>query len=178
MLLDNGTRPEFRQEDIPEAGYDEDGSECAQPLLLAVTKLDLDMVSLLLNKGADPNVWCSEVPEGLCSDFYHHILFGAVEHGNKFRRHLDVQDKTKDPRSLAMVNVLLDGGADPSLVDGYGQPPLTYASRAGDETPVQCLPEYGADPHQPVNQLGQKLTSVSEMKESIRVMLEEAEARY
>ena len=67
LLLNNGTHPEFRPEDILEAGYDEDGSEWSQPLLLAVTKLDPDMVSLLLNKGTDPNAWCSEVPEGMCS---------------------------------------------------------------------------------------------------------------
>lgn len=63
-----------------------------------------------------------------------------------------------------MVNVLLKGGGDPNLVDEYGQPPLTYAIRAGEETLVQCLLEYGADPHRAVNQLRQELTSVSEIK--------------
>lgn len=113
------------------------------------------MVTLLLKKGADSNVWRSKLPEGMCSDFYHHRLFWAVEHGNKFWRRLDVQGNTKEPRSRVMVNVLLEGDADPNLVDEYGQPSLTYAIGAGDETLVHCLLEYGADSHQAVNQLGQ-----------------------
>ena len=68
LLLNNGTRPKFSQEDNPETGHDEDENGWAQPLLLAVTKLDLDMGILLLIKGADPNLWCSEAPprEVLC----------------------------------------------------------------------------------------------------------------
>lgn len=159
LLLDNGTDPGFRQEDIPEPGYDEDGSEWAQLLLLAVAKQDLEMVKLLLNQGADANVWCSELFFERSDVLYRHVLFWAVELGNKLGRRFDTQEDTKHLRNPAMVNLLLEGSADPNLVDEYGQPPLPYVIRAGDEAHLRSLLDH-ANPLQIANMNRHKLTSV------------------
>lgn len=69
MLLDNGTHPEFCQQDVPEPKTYADGSLWLQPLLLAVINRYLAMIKLLLDKGANPNVWCSYQPDPSPSGF-------------------------------------------------------------------------------------------------------------
>jgi hypothetical protein len=85
MLLDKGTHPEFRQEDVPEPETFPDWSLWLQPLLLAVINRDLTMIKLLLNKGANASVWCSYQPEPSPSVFYQHVLFWAVEYEPRWR---------------------------------------------------------------------------------------------
>lgn len=174
MLLHHGTHPEFRQEGVPEPQAFLDGSQWLQPLLLAVINRDLNTVKLLLNKGANPNVWCSYQPEDSFVVFYKHVLFWAVEYGHVNWRGFPTPD---DAEYLAMVRLLLEGGANPNKFDTFGQTPLTYAIEAGHEAVVKCLLDHGANPYWAVNKSGQKLRSVPQTKESIRAMFEEAEVK-
>ncbi|KAJ5355037.1 uncharacterized protein N7496_012249 [Penicillium cataractarum] len=144
MLLNNDTFPEFHQEDIPEDGEDEDAEDWVQPLLLAVLEEGLDMVKMMLDKGANANLKCSNVPSWRSADPYRYVLFWAVELGHESWRDFHRKDSTEYLGNPAMVKLLLEKGADPNQVDIYGQPPLSYAIRAEDEILVQCLLDHGA----------------------------------
>jgi ankyrin repeat protein len=76
-----------------------------------------------------------------------------------------------------MMRILLEGGAKPNTFDMFGQTPLSYAIKAGHETVVKCLLDHGANPNWAVNATGQKLIFDRATKESIRAVLEEAEAK-
>jgi hypothetical protein len=78
-----------------------------------------ELVKLLLEYEADVNVE-SERPYD-SSEFYSH-LYLAVEQSDK-----------------AMVNLLLDRGADPEITDEFGQPPLTCAVYHNQEAIIRSL---------------------------------------
>lgn len=76
-----------------------------------------------------------------------------------------------------MVKILLEGGAKPNKFDMFGQTPLSYAIKAGHESVVKCLLDHGANAYWAVDATGQKLILNRGTRESIRAMLEEAEAK-
>jgi ankyrin repeat protein len=80
-----------------------------QPLLFVVQSGNLELVGLLLGYGADINVECSERPNDGTRKV-DRALFLAAEKSDE-----------------AVVNLLLERGADPEVTDMFGQPPLTYA---------------------------------------------------
>lgn len=133
------------------------------------------MIKLLLNKGVNANVWCSYQPEPSPSVFCQHVIFWAVEYEPRWR-HFQNPDHT-EYFNHAMMRILLEGGAKPNTFDMFGQTPLSYAIKAGHETVVKCLLDHGANPNWAVNATGQKLIFDRATKESIRAVLEEAEAK-
>lgn len=160
-LLAGGAPPQFGPEDIPRSTYaDNDGEEWVQPLLAAVQTKDLTLVELLLDAGADVNVLCRESSD-VHGKLYDRVLFWAVE----------AADET-------MVELLLARGANPEASDMMGCSPLVYAIQGGHEAVVRVLLAYGANPLRAVDYSGRELRSLAQMKESIRVRLLEAEARW
>lgn len=91
------------------------------PLVYAVEQGNKDLVQILLNAGADPNAKTSR-------DTYPII------------RALDNQ---------AVLELLLKNKADPNIISGYGDTPLTYAIRGDYLEAVKTLLTYGADPQKP-----------------------------
>jgi hypothetical protein len=124
------------------------------PLMMAVLYGDADTVQLLLDSGADPNLrneagatalmWATDDPEKT------RLLL---------RRGADAKARSEDGRtplliaagrfgSSAVVKLLLDAGADPSVkAHGLLGPttPLSQAAHAGDEAVLQLLLKHGAD---------------------------------
>ena len=89
-------------------------------LFEAVNDGNLELVTSLLNKGANPNVTDEDY-----GDFPLHV---ASSYGH-----------------LGIVNVLLSAGADPNVVGKEGQTALYYASSKGYLDVVNTLLEAGAD---------------------------------
>ena len=124
------------------------------PLMYAVLYGDADAVRLLLDNGADPNVR---------NEAGASALMWAVDNLEKTRlllqRGADVNARSDDGRtalsiaasrfgSHAVVSILLDAGADPSVKSpSYKGPltPLREAAEVGDEAVVRLLIERGAD---------------------------------
>jgi ankyrin repeat protein len=124
------------------------------PLMYAVLYGDADAVRLLLDNGADPNVR---------NEAGASALMWAADDLEKtrllLRRGADVNARSDDGRtalaiaasrfgSLAVVRILLDAGADPSVKSpSYKGPltPLREAAEVGDEAVVRLLIERGAD---------------------------------
>jgi ankyrin repeat protein len=124
------------------------------PLMYAVLYGDADAVRLLLDNGADPN---ARNEAGASA------LLWAVDDLEKTRvllqRGADVNARSDDGRSalsiaasrfgsLAVVSILLDAGADPSVKSPSYKGPLTplgEAADVGDEAVVRLLIERGAN---------------------------------
>ena len=107
------------------------GTDGRTPLSLAIGAGNEDLVRMLIEAGADPNV-------PVKPDFRvgTHLTF-AVGLGN-----------------TEIVEMLLEAGADPNAVDTeqhYDQTPLSLAIAAGNEDLVLMLIEAGADPDVEVN---------------------------
>lgn len=152
MLLNKGTPPKFHEEEISKYGEVDDQ---VQPLLLAVIEEDLNIVKLVLDKGADPNLKCSNLPSWRSAEPYRYVLFQAVDLGHESWRDFHRKDSSEYLGNPAMVKRLLEKGADPNQVDIYGQTPLSYAIRAEDEIIVKCLLDHGANLDLAVGQSGQ-----------------------
>lgn len=123
------------------------------PLMAAVLYGDVDTVRLLLNSGADPN---------LRNEAGATALMWATDDLEKTRLLLkkgaDAKARSEDSRtplliaagrfgSSAVVKLLLDAGADPSVkAHGlYPTTPLSQAALAGDAAVLRLLLEHGAD---------------------------------
>ncbi|KAL3457954.1 ankyrin repeat-containing domain protein [Aspergillus heterothallicus] len=159
-LLRGDTPPQFDPSEIPRpTGWDHE--DWVQPLLLAVLDKRLELAELLLDSGADVNVRCTEYPRGGLGKLFNRVLFWAIEDCHE-----------------AMVDLLLERGADPEITDMMGCPPLTYAVEGGHEAVVRSLLNHGANPHRAVNQNGKKLLSLGLIKQSIRAQLQAAEGRW
>ncbi|KAK5800940.1 hypothetical protein VI817_003152 [Penicillium citrinum] len=160
ILLRGSAPPQFDPSEIPRpTGWDYE--DWVQPLLLGVLNKRLDLVELLLDSGGDVNVQCTEYPRGGLSKLFDRVLFWAVEDSHQ-----------------AMVDLLLERGADPEITDMMGCPPLTYAVEGGHEAVVRSLLSRGANPHRAVDHNGKKLLLLGRMKQSIRAQLQAAERRW
>lgn len=159
-LLRGSTPPQFDPSEIPRpTGWDHE--DWVQPLLFAVQNNSPGLVELLLDSGGDVNVQCTEYPFGGLGKLFDRVLFWAVEDCNE-----------------AMVDLLLERGADPEITDMMGCPPLTYAVKGGHEAVVRSLLDHGANPHCAVDYHGKKLLSFGRIKHSIRDLLQEAQERW
>ena len=83
-----------------------------------------DVMRLLLDAGADPNV-----PDNEGKTLLHHM---AEEGITEYVRHEDVE-------------ALLNAGADPNLIDEQGWTPAHYAGEKGDKDMFRLLLEHGAE---------------------------------
>src|SRR5487761_12996 len=154
-LLREGDHRAFQamlSEDARTAGLKGPGG--STPLMYAALYGDADAVRLLLDSGADPNVR---------NEAGASALMWAVDELEKTRllleRGAEVNARSDDGRtalsiaagrvgSLAVVRLLLDSGADPSVRSpSYKGPltPLREAADVGDQAVVRLLIERGAD---------------------------------
>ncbi|KAH3892486.1 hypothetical protein DPMN_016604 [Dreissena polymorpha] len=93
-------------------------------LMYAASNANLEITSLLLDKGADPNSH---------KDMYT-VLMAACGAGGY-----------SEADVLAVVNLLLDRGAEASAFDRYHTTPLMYAAREGRPLVIERLVQAGAD---------------------------------
>lgn len=159
-LLRNGAPPQFHRAAIP-TSFEDDHEEWVQPLLAAVQRNSLELVELLVDYGADVNVQCSEYTRTGFAKLFDRVLFWAVEESHE-----------------AMVDLLLEHGADPEIADMMGSPPLTYAIESGNQAIVRSLLDHGANTHSAVDHRGKKLVSFRQMSQSIQTQLQEAEEKW
>jgi ankyrin repeat protein len=161
-LLKNGAAPEFNLSDLAGQSPEDDMTHFwVQPIVYAVQRLEIRLVQMLLDHGADVNVKCPRWPKGPDNAEYSHVLFSPVE----------IQHEK-------MVDFLLERGADPNVVDLYDRPPLTYAIECGNEYIIKSLLDHGANPYRAVDCTGKRVLSCWEISTSIRTMVEEAEKNW
>lgn len=100
------------------------------PLLRAIEADSIEVVTLLLTNGADPNRKGQSGNAPL-----HRAVDMAVEVAN------DIYDRSGErvPASLEIIKVLLRSGADPLATDSAGQSPLDWARRVGFNEAMQLL---------------------------------------
>lgn len=109
----------------------------------AILVNDIDKVGKLLKEGADANyVYTSKNPEAKIS-----MLTAAV---NK--------------KSINMVKLLLEQGADVNFRDSFNVPPIIYAASTGSKALVELLLTHGADIHADDGQGNTVLTAAKESK--------------
>jgi len=89
------------------------------PLMMASSKGKIDVVQLLLEKGANPNI-CDGVGDS--------ALLYAISKGDD-----------------SIVKLLLDNGADVNVISQFGYTPLILASTLSHFNIVKLLLEYGAN---------------------------------
>ena len=153
--LRKGDREEFKKRlrDDPKVANLK-GPGGSTPLMAGVLYGDADTVRLLLDSGADPNI---RNEAGATA------LMWATDDPEKTRLLLtkgaDAKARSEDGRtplliaagrfgSSAVVKLLLDAGADPSVkAHGLAGPttPLSQAAHSGDETVLRLLIKSGAD---------------------------------
>jgi ankyrin repeat protein len=130
----------------------------ASPLFFAASTGDLDSISLLLAKGADPNRRMRMMGMFPTSPLFNAVAFGdpavvkALLAGGA-----DVREKDSDGMTALhwavvghhpeAVRALLAGGADVNAVDRFGYTPLLYAATIdfGDAEIATALLAAGAD---------------------------------
>ncbi|KAF3393739.1 putative ankyrin repeat protein [Penicillium rolfsii] len=141
LLLENGANPNNDHEAL---------------LYRAVENRDQEMVNLLLDKGADPQIqddFDCQTPLHFAvynqdKEMVNLLIDKGVDpqvrdgYGGRTPLHLAVENRDKK-----MVNLLIDKGADPQVRDGFGgRTPLHYAVDGRDRKMVKLLLDKGADP--------------------------------
>ena len=105
------------------------------PLLYAAMKGHQEVVELLLNMGANPNVGLYHSEEN--SEYRMCLVYSWFE--GETPLHLAAAYANKD-----MIRVLLNAGADPNIADKGGNTPLHLTD---SEIAVEMLLNAGADPN-------------------------------
>ena len=124
--IDKGDLKEVtRLLDAGEANVDEPNPVMMTPLFRAVTKNRVEIVALLLKRGADVN---------FRDDLDSTPLMCAVTYLHKYH-------------SLKMVQLLLDNGASVDIWDNTGTTAMRYAISYNEANAVALLLKYHADPN-------------------------------
>jgi beta-lactamase regulating signal transducer with metallopeptidase domain len=110
------------------------------PLLLAAQMGDHEMVELLIDAGADPNV----APDGRDSALNYAIRSGELE----------------------LAELLLEHGADPNRTIEGQPPPLLTAVQMGEVELIEALLDAGADPNASSQYMGSPLMTAVRMGET------------
>jgi ankyrin len=133
-LLDAGANPNALVDNTPRARMRAGSPRIvfATPLMRAAFSGDLELVKLLLAKGADPNIRSKD---------YETVLEAAAGLGF-------IQGYSKGRSSaerLEVVKLLVGLGADVNAADDYGITALMAAANMGDVSIIQYLVDRGAD---------------------------------
>ena len=113
----------------------------------AARSKDLEAVRLLIGTGADVNAKDKQGETALveavdCGDL---LLFSSEGPGHFKANPRDQHGRTFYQRSLEVVKVLIDRGADVNAKDEKGETTLMYAARSGNLEVVKFLVDKGAD---------------------------------
>jgi ankyrin repeat protein len=132
----------------------------ASPLFFAAIAGDVDNVSLLLSRGADPNRRMRMIGMFPASPLFITVEFGAPEVTSLLvKAKADVNQKDDDGMTALhwatlahhpeAMKALIAGGAEVNTVDRFGFTPLQYAAMVdfGDSVTVTTLLQAGADPN-------------------------------
>jgi ankyrin repeat protein len=133
-LLDAGADPNARVDNTPRARMREGSPRIvfATALMRAAFAADLELVTLLLAHGADPNV-VSRDGETMVSAAAGLAFIHGYHRG-----------KSPEER-LQVVKLFVERGADVNRPDDYGITPLMAAANDGDPRLIQYLIDKGAD---------------------------------
>ncbi|KAK3116222.1 hypothetical protein LTR53_003659 [Teratosphaeriaceae sp. CCFEE 6253] len=120
-------------------------------LFRAINSKRLDLVNILLDHGADPNL---PGPKHMLWPAVHRppILELLLNRGADLRRAPGVLELATSINSLEAVNLLLKAGADPNAKKDGIFTPLCTAIRDNRETLVDILLAAGADPNVPASE--------------------------
>ena len=125
------------------------------PLYLAAVKNDLPMVNILLTLGANPDCGLAGEPEGTgltqaCHKGYADVAKALLDHGAS----INLKEYSRTPLHEAINNGhdviardLMGRGADMTLFDRSGYPPMQVAIIKGNKPLVMSMIETGADVH-------------------------------
>lgn len=92
------------------------------PLMWATQINNLDMINLLIEYGANPDI----------VDYYYEETALIIATNNNY---------------VEAIKILLENGADPNLIDSYGLTPLISAVSNSNSETIRTLLETGADPN-------------------------------
>ena len=134
-LLDAGADPNRFVDKTPRSRRNFGGSpriQFATTLMRAAYSADLELVRLLLDYGADPDIRSSANETPLLAAAGHGWIDGYSQ-GKSFAERLDV------------IQLLVNLGADVNWADDAGITPLMVAANMGDVAIIQYLVDRGAD---------------------------------
>ena len=134
-LLDAGADPNHYVDATPRSRRNFGGSpriRFATALMRAAYSADLELVQLLLDYGADPDVRSGDNETPLLAAAGHGWIDGYSQ-GRSFAER------------LAVIRLLVELGADVNWADDAGITPLMVAANMGDVAIIQYLVDQGAD---------------------------------
>ena len=124
------------------------------PLMLAAKNNHKDVVYLLLDRGAEPNMAdqdgntpLHEAANEGHKDVVQLLLDGGAEPNRADQDGWTPLHDAADEGHKDVVQLLLDGGAEPNMAEQSGDTPLHRASLEGHKVVVQLLLEKGAEPN-------------------------------
>lgn len=117
------------------------------PLCSAIRDNSIEIVSLLLASGADPNLMASEYPAFKCVTHHRvHLLPQLVSAGADLHNPKGIIEKAVAHNNKDALMYLLDQGVSPNDRSDEGHTPLTTAIRDNRSEFVDLLLANGADP--------------------------------
>ncbi|EFQ28956.1 uncharacterized protein GLRG_04100 [Colletotrichum graminicola M1.001] len=118
------------------------------PLCTAIRDNRADILELLLQNGADPNLNSAEYPAFKCvTHFRTHFLPRLVAAGNDLHNPKGIIEKAVKVNNMEALMWLLDQGVSPNEKGEDGNTPLTTAIRENRMEMLDELVAHGADPN-------------------------------